>query len=135
MPHPADPHGWNQQKANIIANQQAVERARREGRPSNNISEGGAWGAIAYSGVTQRYSWSATQADEATAKARAIRECDSPGATALVWGNDVYLALAVAEGGYYGSAWNAKQKIAERDALGYCASAGRPGRIVLSFHT
>ena len=91
------------------------------------------YGAIAYSPSTARYGWSYRASDRATAEKVALEKCGTNDASILVWGNSTYLALAVADGGAYGWAWDAKPRAARKRALSECT--GPNPRIAVLFDT
>lgn len=93
------------------------------------------YGAIAYSPATGRYGWSYKADERATAENLAIQSCGAADAITLVWGSDVYLALALGEGGAYGSAWNTRRAAAEQQALQVCSRSGTNCQVALVFDT
>jgi len=98
-----------------------------------NAAMGHAFGAIAYSPSTGRWGTSYGHDDEASAERTALSYCGARDAAVLVWARAMFLALARADDGSFGWAWNARAKDAEKLALKGCH--GPNPKILVLFHS
>lgn len=92
-----------------------------------------AWGAIVYSPSTRRYAWSYKYRTEAEAEAAARSALPEPDAFVAVVAYNGYIALALADGGSWGAAWDAKADRAAHAALTACQ--GPNGSLAVVLHT
>jgi hypothetical protein len=131
----SDPHGWNQQRANIIQQRDraAAEQRSREHAPFQG-GQGGTYGAISYDMATSRWgrSWGWATKEEATARARTESGGYDP---QVYWASNGYLALATNNFGSPGIATAAKRKAAEKQALAEWPGQGERYKLVICFHS
>ncbi len=93
-----------------------------------------AWGAIVYSPSTNQYTWSYKYRTEAEAAAAARSALPVPDAFVAVVAYNGYIALALADGGRWGAAWDASANKAIQRALNACPGANSSLAIVLHTH-
>jgi len=125
MGTPADPHRGHPAAPNVIG--------PHDGMPFRYGFTGNGYGAIAFSASTRRYGYSYGAADRSAAERIALAHCHGSDATILAWGQRTFLALALADDGAYGWAWDSGRNDAAGRAIAGCA--GPNPRIVLLFHT
>lgn len=86
------------------------------------------FGAIAYSFSTGRCGRSFGLDDQASAESFALQSCGAADAFVAVWGQNTYIALAVAPDGSWGWGYDGRAKLARKRALTACT--GQKARIV-----
>jgi hypothetical protein len=92
------------------------------------------WGAIVYSPSTNRYAWSYKYRNQAEAEEAGRRALPEPDAFVAVVALNSYIALALADGGRWGAAWDANANTAAQRALNACPGADCSLAIVLHTH-
>lgn len=141
----SDPHGWNQQRQNIInqRDQAAALQRSREHSPEMLRRQHGrsAYGAVAWSVFpvyAWGYSWGCGTQDEAIAIAEShVRNarCETVGGTIFShWASNWWLVLAHNGRGYYTAAADSSRRKAEKIALTEYKGPSPPFTIKLSFH-
>jgi hypothetical protein len=88
-----------------------------------NQTDGGSYGAIAYSPSTGKTAWSYGYTSFASATIAAVNVCGVGDCTWLVAEKNQYAVLAVGSGGP-AVAWNADLDTAQTDALSSCNAKG-----------
>ena len=121
MGTPPDPHRGHSAAPNVIG--------PNEGIP---LTANG-YGAIAFSRSTGRYGWSHHADDRSAAERLALQHCQASDAMIVAWGQSTFLALALADDGAYGWAWDSARNNAARRAIANCT--GPNPRIVVLYHT
>jgi hypothetical protein len=131
----SDPHGWNQQRANIIQQRDraAAEQHKHEHGPLQNQSQGGTFGAISYDVMSNRYGWSWGCASQEVALQRARQESGGYNPDTF-WANNWYIALATNNFGTPGMAGASRRRKAEKLALAEWPGRGEPYKLVMTLH-
>lgn len=93
-----------------------------------------AWGAIVYSPSTRRYAWSYKYPNQADAEAAARSGLPERDTFVAVVAYNGYIALALADGGQWGAAWDANADKAIQRALAACPGGNRSLAIALHTH-
>ncbi len=110
--------------------------AENVGFTTNSTNPGNAFGAIAYSPSTQMYG-SSVQKSRQAAEASALRDCmaktNSHDCRTLVWFENSWGALAIANNGAVGTGWGSNEGKAKHSAIKMCSQySGTNCRIIFT---
>ena len=116
----ANPNQSLQTLRNLTQQQPNVAGAYAQQQQRWQQQEEQYYGAIAYSQSTGKWGGSWGYENRAAAERAALAFCPAPDAAIVMWGANLWMALAVGEGGAWGAAGNKDQLRAEREALRFC---------------
>src|ERR1035438_3260527 len=127
----ANPNQSLQTLRNITQQQPNVAGAYVQEQERRQQQQGQYHAAIAYSQSTEKCGYSWGHENRAAAERAALAKCPAPDAAVVIWGTNVYIALALGEDGHWGAAWNTDQQTEEREALRFCHQYAQSCRIAV----